>query len=183
MNNLLKTKEEIKKKFSVLPKKIQAALYSPEMISLLEEIGKKHNLHIDKVEYLMLAVEDVMVGAVRADQFIDHVAKELELPQEEAEKIAQEVDQQIFENIRDAIKSLSHKKEAVTAPKKTELPVVATTHEISKPEDVGGTAPTTTIPVENETKRTIADIKTKMATSNPVVESNYDIDPYHEPIE
>lgn len=151
--------DEIDKKFRSLPEEIQNIIYSPETANSVQSIGEKYNLHIDKMDKLILATEDVMAGDVSSEEFISHIKKELEIDQETANKIGQEINQQVFESIRDAIKSLSNKTEVEEEPDIT--PVV----------------------VSDLPKPTIADIKTKEKTSSPVQENNYTLDPYREPIE
>lgn len=200
------TEEELEKKFNSLPEEIQDIIYSPTTTKLVQEIGEKYELHIDKINNLMLAVEDTMTGDVRADEFISHITKELQITDEVAQKIGQEIDQQVFEGVRDAIKSIP-KKKTVSISQEKSKPTIA--EEVERPQEVkaepvineiknlGDSLDTDTelsstqVPISTdgakkvatETKPTIADIKTKTATSSPTTTSNYDIDPYREPIE
>jgi len=170
------------KKFNSLPEEIQDIIYSPITEEAILDIGEKYELHLDKLDTLQLATEAVMTGDVPAAQFIPHLKKELSVDQQTAEKIGKEIDTEVFENIRDAIKSLSQPKEVEavqekpagtpTTPELETLPVVAEEN-----------LPVVTKTKTEEPKRTIADIKTKQTTSSPVTTSNYNIDPYREPIE
>ena len=124
VNNDNKTVEE---KFNSLPEKIQDIIYSPVTMKKIAGIGEKFQLHLDKIEGLRFATQHVMSGEVRADQFIPHLMKELEVDQETAGKIGKEVDQQIFEEVRDAIKSFSKPAEPVTpiVKEKTNIALVS----------------------------------------------------------
>lgn len=196
--------KKLEEKFNSLPEEIQDIIYSSATLEKVANIGEKYQLHIDKIEDLQFATEDVMSGDIRADEFISHIAKELEIDQETANKIGQEIDQQVFESVRDAIKSLSEPKEPETIPAPTETPPVETKMEVTPipvsqaptTETAAEVKPITTdvaittdqpkelakIPTE-EVKPTIADIKTKEVTSSPTQTSNYKTDPYREPIE
>lgn len=122
---------DIEEKFNSLPEEIQDIIYSPVTERTITEIGEKYQLHLDKVDVLIEATEDIMTGDVRANDFISHIVKTLEIPQETAEKIGQEIDQQVFEKIRDSIKSL-HKEEP-QEEKKTTIADIKTKEIVSSP--------------------------------------------------
>lgn len=130
VNNDNKTVEE---KFNSLPEKIQDIIYSPVTMKKIAGIGEKFQLHLDKIEGLRFATQHVMSGEVRADKFIPHLMKELEVDQETAGKIGKEVDQQIFEEVRDAIKSFSKPATPVVKEKTNIAPVSQETENMLKP--------------------------------------------------
>ena len=98
--------EALAKQFAGLPPEIQKALSSEEVISVLQEIGRQHELHIDKVEDLLDAVTECLTGSLRPDKFSAEIANRLQISNEKAKNIAVEVNDRIFSAIREAMKKV-----------------------------------------------------------------------------
>ena len=72
----------------------------------LQEIGKKHRLHIDKIDALFDEAGAVMLGLTHPRDFIGKLAQKLDIDKEKTKKIAQDVNEQIFKPIRESLKKI-----------------------------------------------------------------------------
>ena len=70
------------------------------------EIGKKHGLQIDKIGALTQEIGWVMLGEKRAREFVENLAKALGVPHQKAYEIAQDVNHQVFFEIRENLKKI-----------------------------------------------------------------------------
>ncbi len=92
-------------RFERLPKTLREAISSIETADNIQEIGEKYKLHIDQVGKLGSETGLVMLGFTRPYLFPAKVAQALNIPREEASKIAQDINEKIFSQIREFIQS------------------------------------------------------------------------------
>ena len=92
--------EQIKK----LPPEVQDAIASPDLKKKIGEIGNKNKLHIDQVGLLEDEVLLVMIGIEDPADFPDNIVQHVKLETSVAGKVAEDVAQQIFLPIREAMK-------------------------------------------------------------------------------
>ncbi len=100
MEKPIYTEHEIAEKVASLPKSVQDYIFSPEMEAALQHVGQKHQLHIDKLGLLETEVVDVMIGATEPENFVPYMVDTLEIDQQQANAIAQDVNTELFEKVR-----------------------------------------------------------------------------------
>ncbi|MES2471024.1 MAG: hypothetical protein V4526_02220 [Patescibacteria group bacterium] len=71
----------------------------------MEEIGKKHHLHIDQIGILDSETRALVVGVTPRESFIKELAKGLEISMGQAELIAQDVNTRIMLPLRESLKN------------------------------------------------------------------------------
>lgn len=86
-----------------LPKELQEAITSPDRAKVFTRIWKKHNLHADVVERLSEEVADVLLGKKKPSGFVQRIQKKLDLPFDKANEITKDINEEIFEPIRDQL--------------------------------------------------------------------------------
>ena len=98
------TTEQLNQKYKMLPKKLQDFILSGESTNSVKVIGKKHNIHVDKIGLLGEEVWLTMLGANRAVDFIKNIKARLDLPDEQANAIAKDVNEKLFLPMRESLK-------------------------------------------------------------------------------
>lgn len=93
-------------KLDELPEAIQDAIGSNATTDAIFAIGKKHGLHIDTLENLTDETWLVLLGVTPTAAFVGKLAARLKIPQDQAGKIAHDIDTEIFEKIRDSLKEV-----------------------------------------------------------------------------
>ena len=124
------TPDEFRAKYAALPANLREAYSSIKTGEILEEIGKKHGLHIDDLGSLIDETGYVMLGVTPPQEYIKHLAGALEIPREKAKELAVDVNERVFKPIRDALKSV-HKvgEHAASAPRAAAPPPMPPTTE------------------------------------------------------
>lgn len=89
-----------------IPIEIWEVMSSEETTEKTILISKKYNLHVDQIGTLSSHIGMVMTGLLKPKDFIPELVIELKLDQETANKVAQEVNEQIFKPIRDSLKKI-----------------------------------------------------------------------------
>jgi hypothetical protein len=100
------TSEQIQERFETLPTDLQEAVSSPEVNEIIQEIGRKHDLHIDQVGELVDAIGLVMLGLVPAKDFVRTFSEESGVEQKTAEQIADDINKEVFSQIRSSIQKM-----------------------------------------------------------------------------
>lgn len=105
----------IKEKIDKLPKESQDIINAFDWVKITEEIGKKHLLGENEINFLLVEALFVLVGIERADLYETNIENEVGTTKDEAKKIAEEVFEKIFEPIANILeenmkKSLQGKK-------------------------------------------------------------------------
>lgn len=150
------------------------------------KIGEKHNLHIDQVGDLSLTTRQVALGAEKKEDFLKNVMERLEIKEDLAQRLIDEVNQNIFLRIRELLQQASTPKEPSDIP---ETPEQILKHI----EDGGLELPAPEHPVvehepdltEHLLENTVASAhveEEKTVTKIPITKKNYSTDPYREPI-
>jgi hypothetical protein len=99
-----KIKEKIKEFITVLPKQNQEVVNLSNWEKISEEIGKKHLLDQDEIDNFQLETGLVLVGIVNPVLFALNIENEVGTSKDEANKIANEVLEKIFNPIVDKLK-------------------------------------------------------------------------------
>jgi hypothetical protein len=99
-------KDIFEDEFNSLPDGLREALASEETAQAIEEIGKKYTLHLDVMDNLFDEVGLVMLGITPPRDFVTSLQKRLGIPREQVNGIAREVNEKIFQPIRDSLKEV-----------------------------------------------------------------------------
>lgn len=109
--------EEIQDKFETLPKELQDAVTSPDINNKIQEIGARHELHIDQIGELVDQIGLVMLGLEKSSNFVTDTSARLSIGPKEAKAIADDINKEIFSIIREKMRDIEEgtEKEAATA--------------------------------------------------------------------
>ncbi|MFA5830283.1 MAG: hypothetical protein WC878_00460 [Candidatus Paceibacterota bacterium] len=102
------TKEQLDKMFSDLPDDVREAMTSVDTMEVLNEIKEKYKLHIDQVGQLSAEIALLMVGVISSSRFVPNLENLMMIPKETAKTIASEVNEKIFQRVRNTLKSMKH---------------------------------------------------------------------------
>ncbi len=98
------TKEQLAETYRKLPLKLKEAIGNIDSLEILKRIAEQFNLHIDQLGKLSDEVGLVVFGLSNFSVFTDKIQISLSLDQDTAQKIAKEINEQIFLPIREALK-------------------------------------------------------------------------------
>jgi hypothetical protein len=107
--------QEIQKRIDALPPAVRDLVYSADMGTILRSIGAKHQLHVDQIGALETEAAAVMIGLSEAQNFVSEVAENLNVDEQKATAIVNDVNAQLFVKIQDAMKKGSQPS-AVSVP-------------------------------------------------------------------
>ena len=105
------TAEQIEEIYKTLPDDLKRAFFSANKDKIVESIGRKHSLAIDKIGDLANETGMVMLGVTHPNEFIANLADRLEVDKEKARIIAQEINEQIFKPVRESLRKIHNMRE------------------------------------------------------------------------
>ncbi|HBT81760.1 hypothetical protein A2757_03455 [Candidatus Giovannonibacteria bacterium RIFCSPHIGHO2_01_FULL_48_47] len=94
-----------------LPKDLQNAISGVDTADAIESIAKKYSLLIDKMGILAEETGLVMLGITHPKDFISNLSQKLGVDRETARKIAEDINQQIFQKVRESLRKIHGIKE------------------------------------------------------------------------
>lgn len=100
------TNKDILERVSELPDDLRKALFASATTEAIKEVGKKYGLMIDKIGELAQETGRVMLGITAPSEYVRNLAQRLELEQEKAKLIAEEINQKIFQPVRESLKKI-----------------------------------------------------------------------------
>ena len=103
MNPDQKTLEE---KFKKSPFDTQKVLTSLEVANKVAKIGEDNGLMLDKQSDLFDEISFVLLGLTHPNEFIPHLRKRLGVSDDVVNKIADEINEQVFKEIRESLKKI-----------------------------------------------------------------------------
>lgn len=178
------TPQQLKELYQKLPQDLKDVYFSIDSANVLQAIGKKYNLAIDKIGELADETGFVMLGLTKPKDYIANLTSRLGVSSDVSRQIADEINQQIFAKVRESLKKIhgiegeQAKPEAKEAPSKEDIIKEIEGKEIAeqKPE-----------PAPEQKPGTAFEIKTaKDIFRMPAQESEHKYpqgDPYREPVE
>lgn len=98
--------EIIKNRYRELPEDMQQAIKSTDLAEKFETIANKHNLHIDQNGALQTETILVMLGLEPTENYVDNLQKNLEISRDEASLIAEDVNNDILNSIKDSLMTI-----------------------------------------------------------------------------
>jgi hypothetical protein len=102
------TRQEILNQIDKLPKELQEAYFSVDIDNVIFKIGETNSLHVDQIGLLANQVGLVIVGLTKPQDFLGNLVSELGISRDEAGKITQDINEQVFLPIRDSLKKIHH---------------------------------------------------------------------------
>lgn len=115
------TKEILKNQFKKLPKDIQDAILAVDLGSKMQVITKKNNLHIDQAEILENETVFVLLGLEHPSDLVANIAKHVDVSEEKAEAITEDLNRDIFLKIRESLKKIFEEKNETARETEEEL--------------------------------------------------------------
>jgi hypothetical protein len=171
------TPEQLLEFYKKLPKDLQEAIINIDTPGIIQAIGKKYNLPIDKTGELADETGLVMLGLTHPNNFISNLTQRLDTDKETARKIGEEINNQIFAKVRESLKKVH---EINPTPE-----IVPAKEEILKEIEKDETKEEVPGILKGATQTTVFEAKTKEEVLRiPPEEKKYSGgDPYREPIE
>ena len=114
---------QLREKYLKLPPDLKDALFSEQVTDAIGAIGKKYSLLIDKVGILADETGAVMLGVTHPKDFIANLSQKLGVDRETARKIAEDINQQIFQKVRESLRKIHGIKE--------EAPIISSVSPVS----------------------------------------------------
>jgi len=106
----------VMERFRDLPEDLQKAIFSPNTADAILAAGKNSGIAIDKIGELADETGLVMLGITPPGEFIRNLTRRLELDPEKAKAVAEEINQKIFQPVRESLKKVHGLGEAPKAP-------------------------------------------------------------------
>ena len=110
------TPEEVLKRFRELPDDLQEAIFSAETADVIQALGKKYKLTIDKIGELADEVGYLMLGFINPKDFLSAIQKRLAVDFDVARAITEDLNVQIFGKIRESLKHARMQEENYVVP-------------------------------------------------------------------
>lgn len=118
------TQEEVLARYDKLPDVIKDAMMEEATAQKMSAIGKTHGLLLDKVGIMAEETGYVMLGLEHPNNFVANLKEALEISEDKAIAIAQDINQQVFKPIREHLmdihKIVAEKPKPSFAPKNKE---------------------------------------------------------------
>lgn len=97
-------------RFESLPDDLKSAVTSQEVDKQIQEIAKKHLLHIDQTGELADETGLVMLGLTKTDEYISNLKERLGISQQKTAEIAKDIDEQVLRPIKASLVAASERK-------------------------------------------------------------------------
>ena len=110
------TSDEIQKRFKSLPQDLKDAIFSIETADVIQALGKKYKLTIDKIGELADEAGYLMMGFTDPKNFLDIIQKRLSVDFETARAVTEDLNIQIFGKIRESLKHARMREENYVVP-------------------------------------------------------------------
>ncbi len=134
------TNEQIKRAVEALPIEFQEAIADSVVSNKVLDIGKRHALHLDQTGKLQDDAMLALLGLIPGSIFSTTLAKDLGIPEAQAEAIVHDINQEVFSPIRKTIQEKTTEEEPVGEEKTPdeELDREEVLHGIENPEPLVG---------------------------------------------
>src|SRR3989344_9455750 len=98
--------KDILERVSELPDDLRKALFARTTTDTIQSIGKNAGLPIDKIGELADETGRVMLGFTPPSDYVKNLVSRLGAPQEKARAIAEEINQKVFQPVRESLKKI-----------------------------------------------------------------------------
>ncbi len=98
--------DQLRERLHTLPEDVQDAIFAVETADAIGEIQNKYKLHIDQAGDLAEEVGFVMLGLTRPFDFVGRIASKLRVTQMVASQITKDINETIFNPIKESLKKV-----------------------------------------------------------------------------
>lgn len=185
--------EQLQQKYDSLPENLRKAIDSSEIGLAVQEIGESNNLMLDQVDELSKEVGYVMLGLVLTSDFAKRLEKVLRVDSAEAQKIAVEVNEKVFDQIRSELMKVGavstaedissaggFEIETGLPPQKFVPPATTSTSPATPIQSAPPVVPAN-LPTETPAPTNMVEKMMTESTVAPQEKIKYTVDPYREP--
>ena len=95
--------QQVRQVFPTLPEEIKTLLLSPDFNDRIEIVAKKHGFNEDQTGTLIRITARLLIGVISPSQFVSSIIENTEVERETASFVAQEINRDIFNPIKDAL--------------------------------------------------------------------------------
>lgn len=107
------TNQQLEQMLDTLPEDVKGVLFGFDTGKRIREIGSKYSLHIDKLSVLVDETNLVMFGITKPNDFPGVIQSKLGVTNDIAGLIVHDINEQIFESIRESLKKIHNEEELV----------------------------------------------------------------------
>ena len=98
--------EEIQERYKKLSPSVREVFLGVDTAEIMQEIGKKHGLMIDKIGEMADETGLVILGLTHPKDFVGNLASRLGVDKIKAREIADEVNEKVFHKIREELRAI-----------------------------------------------------------------------------
>lgn len=113
------TQEQLDEKYKTLPQDLKDAIDSVEIGDLVAKIGDENNLMLDQSAELMDQTALVMLGIISSEEFSNNLVKKLQISDDKANVIGAEINDKIFNKIRESLQKIQAQAESEPSEEST----------------------------------------------------------------
>ncbi|MCK5285675.1 MAG: hypothetical protein KAJ58_00395 [Candidatus Pacebacteria bacterium] len=184
--------KQLEEKFLSIPEDIREAISSNKVNERLLILANEYKLQFDEAEELTKEIGYIMLGLKPRTNFVKNVQTVTELNSEKAKKLAEEINNTIFADIRESLRKIHNTVDEDAEDLDEDLVREELLNELSNPQkEITDLVETPKNSLEHENIKTLKQEKTEAREKDqqsPVLEKqkdekSYTIDPYREPIE
>ncbi|HUD02865.1 MAG TPA: hypothetical protein VMR46_02485 [Candidatus Paceibacterota bacterium] len=96
--------DDIQKLIAALPPEVKSLLYSKEMDDVMQQIGTKHQLHIDQIGELESEVAAAMIGISQMQELPQNISDTLEVDMTKSNALVADINLLLLDKIRSSMK-------------------------------------------------------------------------------
>lgn len=100
------TPEEIQKRYKGLSPSVREVFLGIDTAEIIQKIGEKHKLMIDKIGEIADEAGLVILGLTHPKDFVGNLSSRLGVNREKAREIADEINEKIFQKIREELREI-----------------------------------------------------------------------------
>jgi hypothetical protein len=116
------TTEDIQKKIDALPPEIKELIYSPQMQSILQQVGAKNQLHVDQIGALESEVVAAMIGVSPLAELSENISDTLGIDKLKSDAVVKDIDSLLLSKIRGQMKANDQTPKPTTEEKSVVMP-------------------------------------------------------------
>lgn len=130
---MINLKEELKKRYSKLPREIQQTLFSSDVSETINRIAERNSLTDEQEIKLETEVVNVFFAFEHYSDLIENIHRELAIDLSKAQKVGQEINSEVFRPIKQALRIAHGTIEGEFTPPKISVPSLSVVPEPFSP--------------------------------------------------
>lgn len=103
------TSQQLRKIYKELPEDIKEAIDNIDATYVIDEVGKKFNLHLDQISKLGEETGFVLLGVADPMEFVSNISEKLGIDKNIASQIVGEINEKIFVDIKESLREVHSK--------------------------------------------------------------------------